>query len=245
MYSTERGRCTRPSFHAEPNSSGVTAIGANAQNAEKLFVLSGTIYDLNKAVIPKTEITFKNIDGQVFKTESFPDGNYKILIPFGKYTIEFYQDNFKPLIIKNFQNLSLLEKKFDVSMVEYCTDCGGGIYGKIDPNANKPFEIDFSKLKTEKNAAIISGWVTDEYGAIIPEILIIFKNEKGEEFKTKSSTEGTYSIKLPFGIYQVSARLNDYWKNKELTIEVKNPHNIRQGILLICTAKEKQKCSVE
>lgn len=222
------------------------AIGAYSQNSQTLFTISGTVYDANKAVIPKTIITFRYYDGQVFKTESFPDGTYKLKIPLGKYTIEFQHYGFRILKITNFENFSLLEKTLNANLeVRFCDDCNGDLLGINNDDKRKSIEIDFSKLKVEKNAAIVSGVITDEYGAVIPEIFIKFINEKSEEFKIKSNLDGEYSVKLPFGIYQVFAQLNDYWKNKEIKIEVKKSEYIQQNIFLICTAKNKEKCSVK
>ena len=127
-------------------------ICANAQNTEKIFVLSGTVYDSVKAVIPATKLIAKNNDGRIFRVISNDEGVYKIELPFGKYTLEFNRDGFKNYIVKNFKNLSETDEIFDVDfIVGHCADCNGAIYGERDENEEKPTIVDYKKLKNKKN----------------------------------------------------------------------------------------------
>jgi hypothetical protein len=50
---------------------------------------------------------------------------------------------------------------------------------------------------------MITGFVTDRFGAVIPEVRIEAKNKKGEVFKTKTDFDGNYSLQLPAGRYKI------------------------------------------
>ena len=122
-------------------------ICVNAQNTKKIFVLSGTIYDSVKAVVPATKLIAKNNDGQIFRVVSSDDGVYKIELPFGKYKLEFSKDGFKTYIVKNFENFYETKESFDVDfIVGHCADCNGAIYGERDENEEKPTIVDYKKI---------------------------------------------------------------------------------------------------
>jgi hypothetical protein len=124
---------------------------ANAQRAEKIFVLGGTVYDSNKALVVSAELTAKNKDGRIYKTFSNEDGIYSIKLPFGKYTLKFTKDGFKDFIVINFENFSVTEESFDVDfIVGHCADCNGDIYGERDQNELKPTVVDYKKLKNKR-----------------------------------------------------------------------------------------------
>src|SRR5688572_25638121 len=123
-------------------------VTGNAQNTEKLFVLSGIVFDPQKAVVPEVEITFENQAGKIFKTFSTEEGTYKISIPRGKYTIEFRRPGFRSLKVINFQNGFLSAVKFDANLeVRFCDDCHGDILGVNNEDKRKPAVIDFSNLE--------------------------------------------------------------------------------------------------
>ncbi len=99
----------------------------NAQNT----VLSGTVYDINKAVVVGTEILIKDTNNKIYKTKSDDSGEYEVTLPFGDYTIEFSQTGFKILRVINLKINSETKKTFDVTLeVGRCEDCNGAIYGK-------------------------------------------------------------------------------------------------------------------
>ena len=101
------------------------SVFVNAQTEEKLFVLSGTVFEPSKAVVVAADITADNKDGRKFKTISDKKGIYKLSIPFGEYTITFHKDGFIIAKFTNFENLSLPEKKLDVNLeITTCYDCG-------------------------------------------------------------------------------------------------------------------------
>jgi hypothetical protein len=57
---------------------------ANAQTTEKA-VLSGTVYDVNGAVIPGVNVVFVNQNGKRFETTTDKNGDYWYYLPVSKY----------------------------------------------------------------------------------------------------------------------------------------------------------------
>ncbi len=177
-------------------------VAANAQNTEKMFILSGMVFDSEKAVIIGTEVTAENKDGRKFQATFDENSLYKLSIPFGEYTIIFHKNGFKILRVINFENSSLLEKTFDANLeVGYCSDCNGDLYGEDNSERRKPKEIILSNHQNT-NQYFLSGTVTDQLGAIISKAKIKFVGNK-QKFNTETDENGLYKISLPEGIYNI------------------------------------------
>lgn len=127
------------------------SVFTNAQHSEKSFVLSGTVFDSVKAVVPSTLLIAKHKDGRVFKTVLNEEGIYSIKLPIGKYTLEFSRDGFKNYIVQNFEKLTITDEYFDVDfIVGHCSDCNGDLVGEKDENELKPTVVDYKKLKNKR-----------------------------------------------------------------------------------------------
>ena len=199
----------------------------NAQNSEKLFLMSGTIYDLNKAVVVATKITAESENGKKFNTVSNNEGVYKLSLPFGKYTIEFQQEGFKLSRFINFENFSLPERRLDVTLeVGRCEDCNGAIYGERNDEKDKPKEINFSKIH-KSSVVNLSGIVTDQYSAIIPKakIKVVSNNQT---FTAETDENGLYKINLSEGIYTIEFVASGHkpYKIKKYRIRSYQPMNL-------------------
>lgn len=223
---------------------------ANAQKTEKLFVLSGTVYDSVKAVVSAVKLTAKN-DGHVFNTTSDSEGTYKIELPFGKYTFEFNSPGFIPYVVLNFENLSETNINLDVNfLVAECSDCGSDYIGKVIEDVDKPTIIYSTKFnpKTLLNAApsvLVKGLVKDEMGAVVPFADVRLRDIKGRTFQTKSNDNGAYKINLPPGIFRVWAEViinKMLLKNKVVDIEIKNLDEQEQDLILYCKENGKKRC---
>jgi Carboxypeptidase regulatory-like domain len=183
---------------------------ANAQDS----VLSGTVFDAVKAVVPVTKIEAKNTTGQVFNTISNSDGFYEMTLPFGKYEIEFYRNGFKKFILKNFENTSTNKVKFNVDfLVGHCEDCNGAILGERDENETKPTIVDYAKVKgSAKKIIRVCGTITDDVGAIVQNAKVEIKLTGKKTFVTYSDENGEFNIEIPTGIYKISISAESFKK---------------------------------
>lgn len=86
-----------------------------ADSSEK-FVLSGTVFDGQGAVIQRTKITFTDQSGKEFIALSNDDGFYKIELNEGKYKIEFSQDGFQSTIIDTYKLAFKAKMQLDISL---------------------------------------------------------------------------------------------------------------------------------
>ena len=76
--------------------------------------------------------------------------------------------------------------------------------------------------------AILSGNVTDVWGAVIPNAKINAKNVKGEIFSTRTNINGFYELKLEAGAYNIEVILSpfdefsvsDYWIVNKMRLDV-------------------------
>jgi Carboxypeptidase regulatory-like domain len=192
---------------------------ANSQNAEKMFVLSGTVFDSEKSVVPGTEITAENEDGRKFQTTSDEKGVYKISIPFGEYTIIFHKDGFKITKVIEFENSLLPEKSFDANLeVGTCYDCNGDLYGENDSDKRNPKEVVLSDNRNT-NQIFLTGIVTDQFGAIIQKAKIKVAGNK-QKLTAETDENGLYKIKLSEGIYTIEFEASGHksYKIKEYRI---------------------------
>jgi Carboxypeptidase regulatory-like domain len=183
---------------------------ANAQDS----VLSGTVFDSTKAVVPATNVEAKNTKGQVFKAISNEAGYYEITLPFGKYEIEFYRNGFKKFSLKNFENISSNKVTFNVDfLVGHCEDCNGAILGERDENETKPTILDYSKVKNSVKKIIrFCGTITDDVGAIIPNAKVEIKLTGKKTFVTYSDENGEFNIEIPKDVYRISISAESFKK---------------------------------
>lgn len=162
--------------------------------------LSGVVTDENKGIIPNTVIMATNQKGDRFKTVSDQEGFYELLLPDGIYRFEADTQNpgfekilieqFKITIDRAFEN-ELAYKKFDIVI-------------KVD----KDFTEKYGTSLTSDTNTVLTGTIYDQQGAVIPNVEIYLKNEKGKEYKVKTNNEGIYIIKIPAGVYDVEFQHN-------------------------------------
>ncbi len=192
---------------------------ANGQNAEKIFVLSGTVFDSAKAVVPATEVIAENKDGRNFQTTSDENGIYRLSIPYGEYTVIFNKDGFKKSIYTNVNNLLLPERKLEVNLeVGSCSDCNGEMI--LD---------DEVETKNKTNKIYLRGIITDQVGAVIQKAKIEIRGNK-QKLTVATDENGLYEISLPEGIYTIefeapghkSYKIKDYRikSNQSMSLDI-------------------------
>jgi hypothetical protein len=112
-------------------------IFANAQKA----ILSGTVYDANGAVIPKTRVIATNEMGECFETLANDEGTYSLDLPFNdyssrkssnfkitKYEIRVNRENgFDKFVLKDFMFVPSSKGKMNLDIALYAVNpepCG-------------------------------------------------------------------------------------------------------------------------
>lgn len=192
-----------------------------AQDKEKLFVLSGIVYDAEKSLVPVTEITAKNKDGRKFQTFSNEKGVYRISIPFREYTVAFRKDGFKKSVYTNVENLTADEKKIDVSLeITTCYDCGV-LIAEEDKESKK--DADNRQIVNAQNKSRFCGTITDEQGAVILNATVEGKSSKGNSFKINTDSNGNFDTEIFDGLYKILIKADSFkkvvMKNKLLPFE--------------------------
>jgi hypothetical protein len=74
-------------------------------------------------------------------------------------------------------------------------------------------------LAANAQQAKLTGNITDEHGAVIPDARVEFSGGEGRLFQGKTNDEGIYSVELPSGLYQIVVSrqpftkfvIADYW----------------------------------
>lgn len=89
-------------------------IFANAQKA----ILSGTVYDMNGAVIPNTKVVAQNKSGKLFETRTDENGIYNLELLPDIYNIEISRGGFAAIKLNNYRVPQAFDGKmnFDVSL---------------------------------------------------------------------------------------------------------------------------------
>jgi hypothetical protein len=177
---------------------------------EKSAILSGIVYDINKARVVGTELSLKS-EKNTFKTKTDESGYFLITLPVGKYTIEFSAIGFKTLVVKGLKVADEISKKFNVTLeVGRCEDCNGAIYGERWD--------DFT---------ILNGYVYASSGALIENAEITFRDLEGKIITIKTNNKGFYKVKIPIGIYSIEVKAIGF---KVFKIERYNAVGIYNGI---------------
>lgn len=82
---------------------------ANSQNETKTTKLTGVVFDLTGAIIINAKVSAFDKDGKVYQSKSDSDGRYELILPPGKYDIQFQLDGFKA---KKYQNFQLVDSTY-------------------------------------------------------------------------------------------------------------------------------------
>src|SRR5215203_4041622 len=86
-------------------------------NAQTVL-LTGTVYDLNGAVIPGTKVTAKDKSGKTYSAiPSNDEGVYTIPLPAGVYTLEFIAANFHGFTVKEYRIYKAIKGKMSLDIV--------------------------------------------------------------------------------------------------------------------------------
>lgn len=70
--------------------------GSSSQNVDKKVVLTGTVYDINGAVIMSSQVVARSSSGKDYQATTNTEGVYKIELPPDVYKIEVNADGFCP-----------------------------------------------------------------------------------------------------------------------------------------------------
>ena len=149
-------------------------------------LLTGTVYDINKAVVGGAKIKIVDSQGKSFATTTNDKGEYYILLEPGKYTAEFTSNGFKVLRVVDLKIDLADKRKLDVTFeVGRCEDCNGAIYGE-----------------RWDDIAYVSGVVLDANGAAVGNTKVTFRESENTVRTTQTSNDGKYVMKLPIGSVQ-------------------------------------------
>ena len=119
------------------------------------FKLNGTIYGKGGGLIYGVSVAAKDREKREYKATTDENGRYELSLPKGKYSIYISADGFRPVVISNFVNLDLEERKLDLDyLVGKCNDCYGAIYGADISWQNDPIKVDYRKQKNKTKIKI-------------------------------------------------------------------------------------------
>lgn len=118
---------------------------------ERLTYVYGTVFDVDKAVVPVTQISVASKANDVYRGKTGLDGRYEFELPMGEYEFQFLQTGFKILKI---QSLSTAEFEkhilLNVSLeLRTCDDCDGFIIGGDPKSQENIVVVDHKQLKRD------------------------------------------------------------------------------------------------
>ena len=218
-------------------------------NAQKITV-QGVVIDPQANVIVDAKVTAINSQKEIFKTVTGKDGVYRFEIIPGDYEIRFEQSGFKTLKFRTFHLVkgrignpilmvdAVLEvgSADDAQLMEVDNDLTNGKIICITQPVTLPVDSTNKKIKQEISA-LVKGLATDETGAVVPFLTIDFQDVNGKIIQTKSDDRGEYIIKLPQGVFTISAKIEVnslLLKSKETKIEIKSSDGKTQDLILYC-----------
>ena len=96
----------------------VLIIGLVVFTNAQTVLLTGTVYDLNGAVVAGTKVTAKDMFGKTYSTLPGNDeGVYTIPLPAGVYTLEFKAANFHGFTVKKYRVYKAFKGKMSLDVV--------------------------------------------------------------------------------------------------------------------------------
>jgi hypothetical protein len=77
--------------------------GSSSQSVDKKVVVTGTVYDINQAVIPFSEVVARSFAGKDYQATTSVGGIYKFELPPDVYKIEVNAPGFCPKRVEQFR----------------------------------------------------------------------------------------------------------------------------------------------
>jgi Carboxypeptidase regulatory-like domain len=118
---------------------------------KRLSYVFGTVFDVNKAVIPSTEISVQYKANNVYRVKTDSDGHYEFELPIGEYEFQYLQSGFKLLKMTNINiGESEVNMRLDVVLdIRSCNDCDKLIIGEDPKSLENIVVVDHRKLKID------------------------------------------------------------------------------------------------
>jgi hypothetical protein len=85
------------------------SVFALSQSELKITKLTGIVFDQTGAVLAKTKVTSSDKDGKKYQSESDSEGRYELILPVGKYNIQFESSGFG---IKTYQDFQVVDSVY-------------------------------------------------------------------------------------------------------------------------------------
>lgn len=160
---------------------------AFGQPPAKNFTLSGTIFDLNEAVVLSAEVAIRDEAGKSYRAPLDNRGRYRILLPAGVYTLEATAIGYRTTRVSRIVGEAGAKRELDVTlMVGRCEDCNGAMYGK-----------------RWDDETVVSGVVYDLGGAVIANARVAFRDSSNRERIVRTDENGRYHLTMPNGTYAI------------------------------------------
>jgi len=88
--------------------------------------------------------------------------------------------------------------------------------------------------------AAVRGVVTDAFGAVVPEALVIATSKTGKKFESKSGSDGRYKLRMPSGgVYKIQVVFKPYKVFVIDEYQLIGSANLNLDVSLICEDCEK------
>jgi hypothetical protein len=119
--------------------------------ATELANVRGLLKDKNEALIRDASIVVTDGSRKVVQTSS-DDGSFEFDLPVGHYSVIFYKQGFRRLILTNFEVAKREWDFLDLKLkVRGCDDCKGDLYGENDGAERADEYIDYRTIKKKKD----------------------------------------------------------------------------------------------
>ncbi len=94
---------------------------SSSQNIDKKVILTGTVYDINGAVIISSQVVARSSSGKEYQATTNTEGIYKIELPLDVYKIEVNAPGFCPTRVEMFtvRKSPLVDGKFSLLQKDY------------------------------------------------------------------------------------------------------------------------------
>ena len=89
-------------------------------------------------------------------------------------------------------------------------------------------------LAQSKTDGVLSGEITDEFGALTPDVQIVAKSKEGKAFYSKSSPSGIYEFRLPKGIYNLTFKRPPFKTFSVEEYQISDGARMKLDVSLIC-----------
>lgn len=203
--------------------------------------VTGTITDVNNAVIKGVKVFAQRSDGKVFQAVTAEDGNYEISVPKGDYVLRYVGGRgWSDRTLLGYITSEDVKEKYQLN-VKLEASSEGAMVSEFTCEPAEPgkahAKCSYGSRLVKSDHATVIGTVFNTTGAVITGTTVTATHSDGRIFSTESSVIGEYKLNVPKGMYKLEFVRQHFARSVYGNLEVDGASVGVRNLDVILTAK--------